>query len=163
MSCWNFFPLNQSCHQNRWDGKTRWRCSMWTFGISLGRKMRCPMHWATNTNLMWNMWGKHNFKKRFDYRAAMMSLPRKWSKTFKRELSHTSICEMDYYDISKIGSMFRKGGLRMCSWRSAMLGCLRAMVVQSAPQHSSRSPTIGLIWKTMQRNTWRLAWFANKI
>jgi hypothetical protein len=27
------------------------------------------------------------------------------------------------------------------------------MVVQSAPQHSLKSPIIGLIWKTMQRNT----------
>ncbi len=51
----------------------------------------------------------------------------------------------------------------MCSWRNVMMGRLRAMVVQSAPQHSSRNPTIGLIWNMMQRNTWRLVWCANKI
>jgi len=42
------------------------------------------------------------------------------------------------------------------------MGHLQAMVVQGA-QHSLRSPTIGLILKTMQKNMWRLAWFANKI
>ncbi len=93
----------------------------------------------------------------------MTSLPRKWNKTFKRESNHSSTCEMDYCGISKIGFMFRKGGLKMCSWKSAMMGHLLTMVAQSAPQRSLRSPTIGLIWKTMQRNTWRLAWFANKI
>ncbi len=59
--------------------------------------------------------------------------------------------------------MFQKWGLGMCSWNNAMMGHLRAMVVQNAPQRSSIRPIIGLIWKTMQRNMWKLAWCANKI
>jgi hypothetical protein len=51
----------------------------------------------------------------------------------------------------------------MCFWRNVMMGPLRAMVVQNTPQHSLRSPIIGLIWKIMQRNTWRFTWLANKI
>ncbi len=70
---------------------------------------------------------------------------------------------MDYCGISKIGFMFQKGSLRMCFWRNAMMGPLLAMVAQNAPQHSSRSLTIGLIWKTMQKNMWRFAWLVNKI
>jgi hypothetical protein len=136
---------------------------MRTFDISSGRKTWCSMHWIENTNLRWCTWGKWSFKRKFDWWTAKMSLPRKWSKTFKKELSHTSTCEMDYCGTRKIGCVFEKGGLRMCSWRSAMMDCLWAMVVQSAPQQSSKSPTISLIWKTMQRNTWILAWLANKI
>jgi len=92
-----------------------------------------------------------------------MNLLRKWSKTFKRDSSHTSIYEMDYCGINKIGFMFQKGDLGMCSWRNVMMGPLHAMVAQNTPKHSSRSPTIGLIWKMMQRNMWRFGWFINKI
>jgi hypothetical protein len=49
------------------------------------------------------------------------------------ESSHTSICEMDYCGINKIGSMFQKGSLGMCCWRSAMMGPLWTMVVQNTP------------------------------
>ncbi len=59
--------------------------------------------------------------------------------------------------------MFRKGGWKMCSWRNVMMGRLRAMVVQNAPQHSLRSPTINQTWKMMQRSMWKLVWHANKI
>jgi hypothetical protein len=51
----------------------------------------------------------------------------------------------------------------MCSWRYVMMGPLQAMVVQKTPKHSSRSHIISLIWKTMQRNTWKLTWLTNKI
>ncbi len=50
----------------------------------------------------------------------------------------------------------------MYFWRNVMMGPLRAMVVQNVPPHSSRSPTIGPIWKRMRKKTWRLAWLANK-
>jgi len=40
---------------------------------------------------------------------------------------------MDYYGISKIGSMFQKGGLGMCSLRNVMMGPLQAMVAQNVP------------------------------
>ncbi len=79
------------------------------------------------------------------------------------EPSHTSKYEMDYYGTSKIDFMFWKGRWGMCSWRNVMMGRLRAMMVQSAPQHFLRNPTIGPTWKTMQRSMWRLAWHANKI
>jgi len=35
-------------------------------------------------------------------------------KTFEKERSHTSTCGMDCCGISKVGSMFSKGGFRMC-------------------------------------------------
>jgi hypothetical protein len=66
---------------------------------------------------IWHKPGKENVvpdalssKRKFDLGAAMMSLPRKRSKTFKRGSSPTSTYEMDYCGISKIGSMFQKGG-----------------------------------------------------
>jgi hypothetical protein len=39
---------------------------------------------------------------------------------------------VDCCGTSKIGFMFRKGDLRMCYWRSVMMGPLLAMVVRRA-------------------------------
>jgi hypothetical protein len=50
--------------------------------------------------------------------------------------SPTYIWEMDYYGTSKIDSMCRKGKLGTHFWRNVMMDRLRAMVVQSTPQHS---------------------------
>ncbi len=150
MSPWNSLPINQSFHQNKWDGKTHWPCSMWIFDISSRRKNVVPDALRRKHQLKVVYVGETKLQKEVRLANHHDELPRKWSSTFKRESSHTSTCEMDYCGISKIGSIFQKKGLGMCSRRSAMMVHL---VVQSIPQHSSRSPIIGLIWKTMQRNT----------
>ncbi len=79
------------------------------------------------------------------------------------EPSPTSICKMDYCGTNKDDSMCRKERWGSCFRRNVMMDRSRAMVVQSAPQHSLRSHTIGPIWKMMWKSMWRLIWFVNKI
>jgi hypothetical protein len=53
-----------SSKQMRWQDTLA--CSMWTFDISPGRRTWCLMLLVENTNLKWCMWGKQNFKSKFD-------------------------------------------------------------------------------------------------
>jgi len=58
--------------------------------------------------------GKTELQKEVQLVNRYDEFAKEMKQNIQKESNHTSTCEMDYYGISRIGSMFREGGLRMC-------------------------------------------------
>jgi len=159
---WITLPLNPSYLQSKW-----WQDTLPLFSVDIRHKPGKDNVVPDALNRKHQLKVMYVGETKLQKDVRLVSRHDQFAKEVKQNIpngakSHFKIQnELLWYKQNRLYVPERR--IRDVLFKECHDGHLRAMVVQNAPQHSLRSPTIGQTWKTIQRSMWRLVWYANKI